>query len=154
MYINLREWLQQRLTEKFFDLLSDESIIKKLKYPDQDILNLMFLHHAKILPRKYNCIYTIKSEFEEKNSEYYTQFINDETVFIHYTGVTKPWHDWADYASADYFRNIYNISPWRNIPYKKAVKKHEYKEKYKHLLYQKKFLDGVFTAIKYNVMKG
>ncbi|WP_244584490.1 hypothetical protein, partial [Escherichia coli] len=25
---------------------------------------------------------------------------------------------------------------------------------YKHLLYQKKFLDGVFTAIKYNVMKG
>ncbi|HCO1707793.1 TPA: glycosyltransferase family 8 protein, partial [Escherichia coli] len=44
MYINLREWLQQRLTEKFFDLLSDESIIKKLKYPDQDILNLMFLH--------------------------------------------------------------------------------------------------------------
>ncbi|EHX39811.1 lipopolysaccharide 1,2-glucosyltransferase domain protein [Escherichia coli DEC12D] len=37
---------------------------------------------------------------------------------------------------------------------KKAVKKHEYKEKYKHLLYQKKFLDGVFTAIKYNVMKG
>ncbi|EKP8428203.1 glycosyltransferase family 8 protein, partial [Escherichia coli] len=41
-----------------------------------------------------------------------------------------------------------------NIPYKKAVKKHEYKEKYKHLLYQKKFLNGVFTAIKYNVMKG
>ncbi|HCO0076192.1 TPA: hypothetical protein N7C38_005020, partial [Escherichia coli] len=26
--------------------------------------------------------------------------------------------------------------------------------KYKHLLYQKKFLNGVFTAIKYNVMKG
>ncbi|EHH4717645.1 TPA: glycosyltransferase family 8 protein [Escherichia coli] len=154
MYINLREWLKQRLTEKFFDLLSDESIIKKLKYPDQDILNLMFLHHAKILPRKYNCIYTIKSEFEEKNSEYYTRFINDDTVFIHYTGITKPWHDWANYASADYFRNIYNISPWRNTPYKKAVKKHEYKEKYKHLLYQKKFLDGVFTAIKYNVMKG
>lgn len=51
---------------EIFDLLSDESIIKKLKYPDQDILNLMFLHHAKILPRKYNCIYTIKSEFEEK----------------------------------------------------------------------------------------
>ncbi|HGC4397804.1 TPA: hypothetical protein ACIYLZ_005106, partial [Escherichia coli] len=24
----------------------------------------------------------------------------------------------------------------------------------KHLLYQKKFLNGVFTAIKYNVMKG
>ncbi|HFM4452145.1 TPA: hypothetical protein ACG7IX_004303, partial [Escherichia coli] len=23
-----------------------------------------------------------------------------------------------------------------------------------HLLYQKKFLNGVFTAIKYNVMKG
>ncbi|HCU1776232.1 TPA: glycosyltransferase family 8 protein, partial [Escherichia coli] len=87
-------------------------------------------------------------------SEYYTRFINDDTVFIHYTGITKPWHDWANYASADYFRNIYNLSPWRNIPYKKAVKKHEYKEKYKHLLYQKKFLDGVFTAIKYNVMKG
>ncbi|EFB5147434.1 hypothetical protein FNO53_19295, partial [Escherichia coli] len=30
----------------------------------------------------------------------------------------------------------------------------EYKEEYKHLLYQKKFLDGFFTAIKYNFMKG
>ncbi|MCQ8806051.1 glycosyltransferase family 8 protein, partial [Escherichia coli] len=105
----------QPQTDQNYHQITADSNNKKINYPDQDILNLMFLHHAKILPRKYNCIYTIKSECEEKNSEYYTQFINDETVFIHYTGVTKPWHDWADYASADYFRNIYNISPWRNI---------------------------------------
>ena len=120
---------------------------------EKQYIDILFASAAVQTVENANKVHMI-SEFEEKNSEYYTRFINDDTVFIHYTGITKPWHDWANYASADYFRNIYNISPWRNIPYKKAVKKHEYKEKYKHLLYQKKFLDGVFTAIKYNVMKG
>ena len=46
MYINLQQWLNSNLTKKFFELLSDESIVSRVKYPDQDILNIMFLHHA------------------------------------------------------------------------------------------------------------
>lgn len=154
MYINLRQWLTSHLTEKFFELLSDNNITKNIKYPDQDILNIMFLHHVKILPRSYNTIYTLKSEFEKKDRNYYNSFINDQTVFIHYTGVTKPWHDWADYPSAQFFRSVYEISPWKIRPYQAAEQKHEYRERYKHLLYQNKFFDGLCAAIKYNLMKG
>ncbi len=154
MYINLNQWLKSSLTERFFNLLSDENMVDKLKYPDQDILNIIFLHHAKILPREYNTIYSLKSEFESKNIKYYSEFIKEGTVFIHYTGVTKPWHDWANYPSAQFFRNVYDVSPWQNIPYQSAVKKHEYREKYKHLLYQGKVFGGLCAAVKYNLMQG
>ena len=154
MYINLRNWLRCKLTEWFFDLLSNDDLVRNIKYPDQDILNIMFLHHARILPREYNAIYSLKSEFEFKDKQYYKSFINDNTVFIHYTGVTKPWHDWANYPSSIFFRRVYEISPWRLIPYQSAARKHEHREKYKHLLYQNKIISGIFTAIKYNLMKG
>lgn len=154
MYINMKQWLQSNLTERFFDLLSQEDIAAKIKYPDQDILNIMFLHHAKILPREYNTIYSLKSEFEKKNKDYYKSIINAKTIFIHYTGVTKPWHDWANYPSAQFFRSVYKISPWRVKSLLPAVRKHEYREKYKHLLYQNKIISGLFSAIKYNLMKG
>jgi lipopolysaccharide biosynthesis glycosyltransferase len=153
MYINLKQWLNSRLTEHFFKLLSDNSITQNIKYPDQDILNIMFLHRAKLLPREYNTIYSLKSEFEEKDKWYYQSFIRDKTVFIHYTGVTKPWHDWANYPSARFFRDVYMLSPWKVEPYQPAVRKHECREKYKHLLYQNKYFAGLFTAIKYNLMK-
>lgn len=154
MYINLRTWLQSGLTERFFELLSDDDVVRNIKYPDQDILNIMFLHHARILPREYNAIYSLKSEFEYKNPDYYKSFINDKTVFIHYTGVTKPWHDWANYPSAVFFRRVYALSPWHVLPYQSAARKHEYREKYKHLLYQNKIFSGLLAAIKYNLMKG
>jgi len=153
MYINLKHWLNSHLTEKFFDLLSDPQVTENIKYPDQDILNIMFLHHAELLPREYNSIYSLKSEFEEKNKEYYLSFITDKTVFIHYTGVTKPWHDWANYPSARFFRDVYALSPWKVKPLQPAVRKHECREKYKHLLYQNKYFAGLYTAIKYNLMK-
>lgn len=154
MYINLKQWLKSELTAKFFNLLADEDIVDKLKYPDQDILNIMFLNHAKILPGEYNTIYSLKSEFEKKESGYYKNFIKEDTVFIHYTGVTKPWHDWVDYPAAQFFRTVYELSPWKGIPYQAAVKKHEYREKYKHLLYQGKVISGLLAAAKYNLMKG
>ncbi|EGT0678936.1 glycosyltransferase family 8 protein, partial [Citrobacter braakii] len=152
MYINLQQWLNSNLTKKFFELLSDESIVSRVKYPDQDILNIMFLHHAVLLPRKYNSIYSLKSEFEIKNKNHYKSVINEETVFIHYTGVTKPWHEWADYSSAQFFRTVYENSPWKNQPYQVAKQKHEYREEYKHLLYQNKIIPGLIAAIKYKTM--
>lgn len=151
MYINLEEWRNNQLTKKTFTLLCDEKILSVLKYPDQDILNIMLFDKVKFLPRKFNAIYSLKSEFEIKNSSYYKDFINADTIFIHYTGVTKPWHDWANYESAYCYRFIYSQSPWKDEPYLPAKKKYELKEKYKHLIYQKKYIKGLITALQYNL---
>lgn len=153
MLINMTKWLECRISDKAFSLLEDRDIVSRLKYPDQDILNILLLDNVILLPNIYNCIYPIKLEFEVKNKNYYKKIINDNTVFIHYTGVTKPWHDWADYPSAYYFRKIYEISPWGNQPYVKAKKIHEIKEKYKHQIYQGKYLLGILTNISYNYKK-
>ncbi|MGP3593809.1 glycosyltransferase family 8 protein [Vagococcus sp. WN89Y] len=153
MYINLIAWQNENLTERIFNLLLDDDVINNLKYPDQDVLNLILLGHLYYLPRKYNTVFTLKSEFEVKNSEYYKQVINDDTIFIHYTGITKPWHDWADYHSSAYFRRVYNLTPWNKDPLVSATKIFELKEKYKHQLYQGKFIKGLLTAFKYNLKK-
>ncbi|WP_407197498.1 glycosyltransferase [Citrobacter freundii] len=29
--------------------------------------------------------------------------MTEKTVFIHYTGVTKPWHEWGAYDASSYF---------------------------------------------------
>lgn len=153
MYINMLQWHANRLTNKAFQLLSDDNIVSRLKYPDQDILNIILLGHAFILSRKFNTIYTLKSEFEKKDQVYYKHFINNETIFIHYTGVTKPWHTWADYPVSQFFRRVYESSPWKEQSYCRAKRTHEMKEEYKHLLHQGFYFKGLISSINYNIKK-
>ncbi|MFP1557745.1 glycosyltransferase [Escherichia coli] len=42
---------------------------------------------------EYNTRYSINYELKDKVDNP----VNDDTVFIHYVGPTKPWHEWADY---------------------------------------------------------
>ncbi|MDI8799902.1 lipopolysaccharide 1,2-glucosyltransferase, partial [Salmonella enterica subsp. enterica serovar Montevideo] len=42
----------------------------------------------------------------------HSNIINDNTILIHYTGATKPWHAWANYPSVIYYKNARLNSPW------------------------------------------
>ncbi|MGK2888720.1 MAG: glycosyltransferase [Candidatus Malihini olakiniferum] len=44
------------------------------------------------LDKKYNTQFSINYEIKYKSGETYPHYINDNTVFIHYIGSTKPWH--------------------------------------------------------------
>lgn len=151
--VNLDIWRREELAEKIFDLLRNNNLEKELKYPDQDALNLIFLGRVVKLPRRFNTVYSLKSEFENKDKVLYSQIITDHTVLIHYTGITKPWHNWADYPASSFFRKIFEISPWKKEKYIDADRQIEYKEKYKHLLYQKKYISGIFSMIIYGCKK-
>lgn len=153
IYANLKQWNEGHCSDKIFSLIQSEGQTGKLKYPDQDALNIIFFGQLIYLDRKYNAIYPLKSEFERKDKNYYKSFIKDETVFIHYTGITKPWHEWAEYEASIYFRAIYKLTPWKDESYLKSKSTVEYREEYKHCLYQKRYIKALRSLFFYRKNK-
>lgn len=150
---NLKQWAENSVSDQIFSLIRNESESGKLKYPDQDALNIVFYGRLIYLDRIYNTIYSLKSEFEYKDKGNYKNYISSKTVLIHYTGVTKPWHEWGRYDASTYFRNIYVLTPWKNDEYLKAKTKVEYKEEYKHYLYQRCYIKALYSLFLYQKMK-
>ncbi len=151
IFANLRQWKEKNISDQIFSLIRKES--DNLKYPDQDALNIVFRGRLIYLDRIYNAIYPLKSEFECKDKSNYKKYITNETVFIHYTGVTKPWHEWGGYDASSYFRTVYELTPWKNDKYLKAKTKPEYKEEYKHYLYQRHYIKAFYSLFLYQKIK-
>lgn len=153
IFVNLTKWHEEKLTSLSLKYLCGDSEYGRLKYLDQDVLNIIFGMNNIYLSRDYNCIYTIKNELKAKDEFAYRKTIKDSVILIHYTGATKPWHQWADYPSAKYFLDIWKVSPWSDVPLKQAEKLVEFKKKYKHELRQKRFLSSMISCIRYNYIK-
>ncbi|NIH24479.1 glycosyltransferase [Providencia heimbachae] len=151
IFLNLKAWNGNDFTNKAFNLITHNHTGKRLKYLDQDALNILFDCKNIYLSRDYNCIYTLKNELEKKD---YKDYITNETKLIHYTGATKPWHYWAvDYPSSKTFKVAFDHSPWKKDLLVDAVKKVEYQERYKHEFNQGKIIKGINSLIKYKLFK-
>ncbi|MDE8743304.1 glycosyltransferase [Pectobacterium polaris] len=146
MFTHLKNWADKELTEKSLCFIKDNP---SLKYPDQDALNILLHEKTIILPRKFNCIYSIKSELKDKTHQAYKKIINDESVFIHYVGTTKPWNEWGQYPSTIFFTKAYNQSTWGDIPLVRATTPLQWKKKSKHEIKNGKFIKGILSRAKY-----
>ncbi|CBG90889.1 glycosyltransferase family 8 protein [Citrobacter rodentium] len=147
VYANLQKWAEHQLTEKALAILLCKDTI--YKYPDQDVLNALLKGMTLFLPGEYNTIYTIKSELRDRTHQKYKRIISEDTLLIHYTGATKPWHKWAVYPSVEYYRKAAKLSPWKDEPGRDAKTIIEYKKRYKHLLVQNHFLSGIIAGVLY-----
>lgn len=150
MFTQLKNWSENSLTEKTLFFLKEN---RELKYPDQDALNILLYEKTIILPRKFNCIYSIKSELKDKNHRAYKKIINDDSVFIHYVGTTKPWSEWGQYPSTIYFTTAYNQSTWDDIPLVKAVTPIQWKKKSKHEFIRGKLIASLISRVNYFIKK-
>lgn len=147
IFLNLQMWKKEIFTKKAFEMIQE----RKLKYLDQDALNILFDRNNIYLDRDYNCIYTLKNELKKIN---YQDYIKKSTILIHYTGATKPWHYWGiDYPASKPFKDAFENSPWKELPLKGAQKKVEYQERYKHEFRQKKIIKGLISLVKYKYFK-
>lgn len=154
VYANLREWVKHDLTNRTLAVLTKENPEHiRYKYPDQDVLNILLKNKVKYLPRKFNTIYTIKSELKDRSHQKYKELISDDTVLIHYTGVTKPWHKWASYPSVKYYLQALSVSPWKDQLPREAKTVVELKKRYKHLLIQHKYYAGLVAGFSYLLRK-
>lgn len=141
MLINTSQWIESKISSKSIQLVSK----KKLPYLDQDTLNLLLVNKVILIEQKWNTFCKIDYEFSKK-----IQKIHDNVVFIHYIGISKPWHEWAtNYLSSKYFIDAKKASPWIRIPQIKANKSHLFKYQYKHAFYQKKYLTALLAYLNY-----
>lgn len=117
MYINLNLWMKEQVSEKSVSILREVNLDpkQKIKYGyefrcfDQDALNIVLKNKVKYIEPKYNFLANISLK-HNKN----LQNVPMDTIFIHYHGFNKPWHEWCFHSLARYFRNYREISPWKN----------------------------------------
>lgn len=149
MYINLLNWQEQKITEKSIDLLMNEALAAKLSYPDQDVLNILLMEKIIYLKNIFNTQFSLNYELKDK----FDYPVNKDTVFIHYVGPTKPWHEWASYPSAEPFRQARLVSPWNQVPLMNPSNSNYLRYCAKHKIKQKKYLQGFMAYIQYFISK-
>ncbi|MEX0425247.1 lipopolysaccharide 3-alpha-galactosyltransferase [Providencia rettgeri] len=149
MYINLSNWQKQKITEKSIDLLMDENLAVKLSYPDQDVLNILLMGKVIYLQSIFNTQFSLNYELKDK----FVYPVNENTVFIHYVGPTKPWHEWANYSSAEPFNRARRVSPWSQVPLMAPSNSNYLRYCAKHQINQRKYIKGFISYIQYFINK-
>ncbi len=86
LLINIDEWNLNNISSKAIEMLRDPDWVSKITHLDQDVLNVLLNGKVKFISEKYNTRYSINYELKDKVDNP----VNDDTVFIHYVGPTKP----------------------------------------------------------------
>lgn len=149
LLLNVNEWAQFSVSTKALEMLSNHAITKKLSYMDQDILNLILFNNVKFVDRIYNTQFSINYELK-KNC---INPITESTVFIHYVGPTKPWHEWANYKSTTPFLEAKKLSPWNNNSLLKPTNSNYARYCAKHKFKQHKPFSALLTYAYYFYLK-
>ena len=114
LLINCEQFREQGIKAEFFAELSHR---RSLRYPDQDIINLICRGRIKELDHRYN--YTWHYSFLRDNPELnltgedlalYRRTASDIAV-LHYTGAIKPWNNRIS-PLADYFWHYLEGTPF------------------------------------------
>lgn len=153
LLINLENWHKHDITKKTMGMLSNPEVTNRISYPDQDILNILLPGYILFIDKKYNTQFSINYELKCKSGETYPHPINDSTVFIHYIGPTKPWHEWAVYPSSQYFYDAKAQSTWKDIPLEKAISSTQHRYCAKHFAHKRKILLSLKSHLNYFIKK-
>lgn len=150
LYINIKRWHEDDVSTNAMSLLSNDAIRGKLAFLDQDLLNIIFTNKVYFLDKRYNRQFSINYELKAPKGTYYSNPIDEETIFIHYIGPTKPWHNWAgNYPCASYFIEAKKCSPWRDDALLPAINANQYRYCAKHQFHQGNRLAGLISYLKY-----
>ncbi|MEY1579338.1 glycosyltransferase family 8 protein [Providencia manganoxydans] len=151
MLANLENWKKNNLMTAFITSLNKNK--DNTLFPDQDILNMISDGHTLYLNKNYNFLYGMDNELKTRNNEYYKEKLIEDVKLIHYVGISKPWHEWINYPSAKFFRDIYNDSIWSSLPLEKAITAKQWKKKSSHERLQRKYLISLISHLKYIIVK-
>ena len=126
LLVNLRYWRENNLSESFFEIINKYP--ERLRYHDQDVLNIVLKEIKLTLPLKYNVQHGYffkdplisRAYWDEKEKA-----INDP-VILHYSG-SKPWFIEFEPPFKKDFAFYLNISGLdksfiRHIPMKARIK--------------------------------
>ena len=127
-----KQWKENDLIGKFKACFAAN--IDALKYPDQDILNLVFCNDVKILHARWNVITsTFRNEPVAGISEEEIKEALGAPGIVHFTGRHKPWQMWKSfhhpyaltvrkYANIAGQKKIYRILSFKKLIFPFAAK--------------------------------
>ncbi|WP_342323049.1 lipopolysaccharide 3-alpha-galactosyltransferase [Kosakonia sp. BYX6] len=145
LLINIPCWTVNNISRKAIEMLRDPAVVSKITHLDQDVLNMLLVGNALYIDKKFNTQYSINYELKVSS----TNPVNDSTIFIHYIGPTKPWHQWANYSVSQSFLKAKSHSPWNNDKLLEPTNANQYRYCAKHMLHQKKFIKGIISYLFY-----
>jgi lipopolysaccharide biosynthesis glycosyltransferase len=110
MLIQVENWISNRITEEAMQALL--TLGKKLRFSDQDALNIALDGRARFIEGKWNYIYDLIHDLDRNITRMRAV---DDAVLIHFAGAVKPWTDWSGHASRDLFVQYHARSPWADM---------------------------------------
>lgn len=147
LYFDCSKIKEKCITEAVLSLV----INNDFTHPDQDALNIIFSGKVGIIGKEYNDFFSIDSSIK-KNNDF--SKISSDTVFIHYVGITKPWHNWYQHTNETmFFETARMQTSWAGELLKNASTYKQMSRKYSHLKNDGKFLSALIAYIKYLKMK-
>lgn len=134
LLINSKLFREEKIKEKLFSELARR---QGLRYPDQDLINIVCQGRIKLLERKWNYIwhYLLKKRDQSLNlpideQEKYEEASNDISV-LHFTSSVKPWNSRLIPLSAKYWEYVDEcvfkdkiISAYNKLPRKNYITLH------------------------------
>ena len=116
LLINLVYWREINAKSLFWDLIKRSP--ERIKFHDQDVLNICFKNNKKMLPFRWNFQdgFIYKPELMEMDESKYHQLLEDarkNPVVIHYTSMAKPWHVECQNPYKKEFFKYLNQTHWR-----------------------------------------
>lgn len=105
LFIDIKKWNNYDVANKALSLLVQD--LKKYRYPDQDVLNVVLTGKVNYLGKEWNSINK-------------TGMADAGIIFLHFAAHPKPWNiAWEKSALCNAFTcNIYSkyedLSPWKN----------------------------------------
>lgn len=150
LLINTAKWAAQQVSTRAIAMLNEPEIIKKITHPDQDVLNILLADKLIFADIKYNTQFSLNYQLKDN----FINPITNDTIFIHYIGPTKPWHDWAwDYPVSQAFMEAKNASPWKNTALLKPNNSNQLRYSAKHMLKKHRYLKGFSNYLFYFIEK-
>lgn len=145
LLINIPRWAEEDISRKAIEMLRDPDVVQRITHLDQDVLNMLLVGKAHYVDKKFNTQFSINYELKQD----VVNPVNENTVFIHYIGPTKPWHQWGTYPVAQSFLNAKERSPWENVALLRPKNSHQQRYAAKHMFKQKKYISGIVEYFHY-----
>lgn len=142
MYIDINKWNEAHITEKSMQLSFDK--LGKLKWQDQDALNIILDGKCLYLDKKYNYLLNMKHK---------SATMPDNVVFVHYVGRYKPWTEWCLHPLKEKFLSVARKSLWKDVPLTKPTTYKTMKMMGRSSILYGKYLQGIYWYLKYSVCK-
>lgn len=145
LMINIPNWALDDISRKAIEMLRDPDVLKRITHLDQDVLNILLVHKTRFLDKKYNTQFSLNYELKHD----VINPVNENSVFIHFIGPTKPWHQWGNYPVSYTFLKAKSLSPWDNVSLLKPKGSHQMRYAAKHMFNQRKYFSGTINYLHY-----